>query len=116
MNQGTIASTRALPPTNTGCDNGFTCASGTVTVGGNTVAGGLVGYNEGFIVNAFATGAVTGTVSGSGFGSDLSANLGGLIGTNAGQITNVYASGNVGGLNVSGLNVGGLVADNQGTI
>jgi len=68
----------------------------------NTGAGGLVGYNEGYIGNSFATGSV------SGVGPDV----GGLVGSNINaSIANSYATGNVSGSS----NVGGLVGKNENT-
>ena len=63
-----------------------------------------MGNNAGTITNAYATGAVSGTVG----------NAGGLVGANdtVGTITNSYATGTVHG----GGGIGGLVGTNGGTI
>ena len=73
---------------------------GGVITGGEYV-GGLVGWNEGTVSNAYATGTVSGTQS-----------VGGLVGGNAGSVSNAYATGAVGG----DVDVGGLVGWNQGTV
>ncbi|WP_218187060.1 MBG domain-containing protein [Pseudomonas sp. 21C1] len=74
-------------------------ATGNVS-GGENVAGGLVGENQGTLENAYATGNVTG-----------SSHVGGLVGSNVrasdnlGIIRNAYATGSVTGNNL----VGGLI-------
>ncbi|WP_255191374.1 GLUG motif-containing protein [Natronobeatus ordinarius] len=65
-------------------------------------AGGLVGRNDGSIVDSHATGPVTGDIT-----------VGGLVGKNNGSITNASATGIVEGA-MSFL--GGLVGENTGTI
>ena len=74
-----------------------------VDVTGENVVGGLVGRNDGTIINSYATGGVSG-----GF------DVGGLIGQNNGTIQGSYATGRVSG----GADVGGLVGlnVNDGTI
>jgi len=69
---------------------------------GNNV-GGLVGWNEGGIVqNCYATGSVSG-----------SGNVGGLVGHNSGMLRNCYAANNVSGSNA----VGGVAGRNHyGTV
>ena len=66
----------------TNCGAGLTCASGAVSVGSGGTAGGLAGYNDGIIANAFATGDVSGAAGlGNGTnGFDHSTDLGGLVG------------------------------------
>ncbi|MGA7489014.1 MAG: GLUG motif-containing protein, partial [Xanthobacteraceae bacterium] len=118
QNFGTIAgfTTAAL---NEPCTAGQTCASGTVTVGGNGTGGGLVGSNAGIIRNAFATGSVTGAAgSGSGGvdGQGGTTTLGGLAGFNQGRIELSFASGSVGTSNVANLQAGGLVGSNSGAV
>ncbi|UVE18066.1 YDG domain-containing protein [Pseudomonas sp. LS44] len=103
------------------------------TVEGRDSVGGLVGYNDGEISNAYATSAVsgsgdyvgglvgyiasgtisnayaTGTVTGS-------SNVGGLVGYNfAGTISNAYATGMIRPV-TGAIYVGGLVGRNTGTI
>ena len=57
-----------------------------MTVGSpNYYVGGLVGYNEGAIAQAYAVGAVSGQY------------VGGLAGNNSGTITQAYAAGAVSG-------------------
>ena len=74
----------------------------TVSVSGNNLVGGLVGYNNGIISQSFATGAILGAYS-----------VGGLVGVNDnGIISQSYATGSVTGA----YNVGGLVGWNNGTI
>ncbi len=83
-------------------------ATGIVRSNSNDV-GGLVGYNNGSIINAYATGNVDGCYDG------CRDNIGGLVGynSNSGTISNSYSS----GMTVSGYrSVGGLVGDNSGTI
>jgi len=61
--------------------------------------GGLVGINEGTVVDCYLTGSVSGNYK-----------VGGLVGYNDGTITNCYSTGSVNGSN----GVGGLVGDNWG--
>ncbi|RDI31589.1 GLUG motif-containing protein, partial [Gluconacetobacter liquefaciens] len=81
------------------------------TVTGTNYVGGLVGYNNGKITDAYATGPVNAT----GTRSNVGSNVGGLVGLNdsSGQITDAYATGPV---NATGnySNVGGLVGLNNG--
>ncbi|WP_171051149.1 GLUG motif-containing protein, partial [Halomonas sp. ATBC28] len=65
-------------------------------VTGKNYVGGLVGWNDGSISNAYATGAVSGDQT-----------VGGLVGSNQGTITHAYATGTV-----SGQDAGGLVGRN----
>ncbi len=104
---------------------------GSVTGGGGTYAGGLVGYNVGTIINSYATGTVNGanyvgglagynwsggTISNSystGNVSGTGGRVGGLVGyNNGGAISNSYSTGTVTGT----ADVGGLVGDNSGAI
>jgi len=97
-------------------------ASGSVTdrTTGSWV-GGLVGYNNGYpagvgvgsIINAYATGAVSGGSGsgGLGNGSGIGSDTGGLAGINIGTISNAYATGVVSG--GSGTYLGGLVGEND---
>ena len=71
-----------------------------------THVGGLVGDNEGTIINSYVTGNVT-SIGGL-------ERVGGLVAFNEGTIINSYVNGNVTGLNV--FRMGGLVGDNEGTI
>ena len=80
-----------------------------VTITGRAHVGGLVGYNNGVVSNAYTSGTVTGT-------GDY---VGGLVGYNdsLGTITNAYSTGNVDGSFDGGINyVGGLVGYNDGSI
>ncbi len=117
-NSGTIAGTTTPTATST-CAQGaaFSCATGAVSVGSHGGGGGLVGGNQGTIVNALATGAVTGAAGAGTQGANGGGtHLGGLTASNSGLIQSAIATGNVGTLGVAGLNVGGLVSDNSGTI
>ena len=80
-------------------------ASGDVTASGSG-AGGLVGFNTSTasITESYATGGVTGA----------GGNFGGLVGVNAGSITNAYATGDVGVATTN--NSGGLIGRNSGTV
>ncbi|MEG2569672.1 MAG: GLUG motif-containing protein, partial [Acinetobacter sp.] len=71
------------------------------SVKGNGSVGGLVGYNNSSISNAYATGSVTGSYS-----------VGGLVGENYGGISNAYATGAVTGSDITG----GLTGMNWGGI
>lgn len=89
-------------------------ATGNVTGGGYQV-GGLVGFNVngGSIARSYATGSVTGTSSGAGYGY-----VGGLVGANGysgdgGSISQSYATGTV--RSAAGP-VGGFVGHNEGSI
>jgi filamentous hemagglutinin family protein len=80
-------------------------AYATGAVSGSVAVGGLVGSNEGTITQTYSTGAVT--------GSRAAADVGGLVGFNDhGAITQAYASGAVSGLGF----LGGLVGVNAATI
>jgi filamentous hemagglutinin family protein len=116
QNQGTIGGGTQVPTLATGCGAGQACATNSVMVGAGGTGGGLVGSNDGIILNAFATGNVTGAGGPSASGFDHATNLGGLAGSNQGVIGFSFASGNVGTAGVASLQVGGLVADNGGTI
>jgi filamentous hemagglutinin family protein len=118
QNSGTINGTAIPTSALTPCGAGWTCAGGTVSVGSGGQGGGLVGWNNGIIEEAFATGAVTGAA---GLSSNCNncngeTSLAGLVGSNQGLIQFSYATGDVGTLNVAYLQIGGLVADNGGTI
>jgi filamentous hemagglutinin family protein len=116
LNFGTIQGT-AVPAANQACVAGQTCATGAVSVGSNAVGGGLVGWNDGIIISAFATGGVTGAAGISNLNGDGNPTiLGGLAGRNTGAIADSHARGNVGTLNVANLEVGGLVGENAGAI
>ena len=74
----------------------------TGSVSGRDRVGGLVGSNDGIIMNCYVTGSVSGRDR-----------VGGLVGSNDGIIMNCYATGSVSGNS----NVGGLVGRNDnGTI
>jgi hypothetical protein len=78
-------------------------ASGEVT-GSDYGAGGLVGYNTalGALTSVYATGRIDGTAGGEG----------GLVGYNLGSIANAYATGDVGIATTH--TVGGLIGNNAG--
>ena len=101
-----------------------------VSVTGNQFVGGLVGWNNGAIIQTYATGSVTGAYGAGGlvgvnwYGGTISQSyatgavsgrtqVGGLVGGNNGSISQSYATGAVSG-NTYG--VGGLVGWNHGTI
>ncbi|QDD89915.1 YDG domain-containing protein [Pseudomonas oryzihabitans] len=76
-------------------------AYATGSVSGNYYVGGLVGYNDrGTLSNAYATDSVSGSYSG------------GLVGYSSGTLSNVYATGSVSGSQY----VGGLLGLNVGTL
>ena len=75
----------------------------TASVSGKYDLGGLVGENSGAISTSYATGAVT----------SRDEITGGLVGLNDGTITNTYATGSV--MGYDGM-VGGLVGENGGAI
>ncbi len=125
-NQGTVQGSTA-PSLASSCSVGvaFSCAGGDVKVSALGLAGGLIGNNDGTLVNVLATGAVTGAagfpsgINGShnhGSGNQDPTLLGGLVGENTGTIGYGFATGAVGTLGVAYLQVGGLVADNSGSI
>jgi filamentous hemagglutinin family protein len=120
VNYGSISGTTwtTLP---TGCvaGGGFACADGNVSIGSLGQGGGFVGYNEGIIKYAFATGAVTGaaglpSTDGQAF-NNLTA-IGGFAGDNHGQIFNSTAAGSVGSAGTMWLAAGGFAANNEGII
>ncbi|APQ12041.1 hypothetical protein BJP27_11210 [Pseudomonas oryzihabitans] len=77
-------------------------AYATGSVSGNHYVGGLVGFNDrGTLSNAYATDSVSGT-----------SNVGGLVGYSSGTLSNVYATGSVSGSQY----VGGLLGLNVGTL
>jgi hypothetical protein len=85
---------------NGGVIQGISMVNAHVT--GYTGVSGLMGGNEGTVINSYSTGNVTGT----GW-------VGGLVGANAGTVGNSYSIGNVTG----NLSVGGLVGGNlNGTV
>ena len=115
-NSGTVLGTTE-PSSTQACGAGQTCAAGAVSVGSNATGGGLVGYNDGIIAYAFATGAVTGAAGASVLGNNgKQTSLGGFAGSNQGLISGSHSTGNVGTFNIANLQVGGLVADNGGVI
>lgn len=74
-------------------------------------AGGLVGFNDGTIIDSFSTASVTVATT--------EANLvvaGGLVGENNGTITRSHATGTVSGSTAGDFSVGGLVGDNNGLV
>ena len=98
-----------------------------VNIIGNNSIGSLVGWNNGTVINSYATGSISGDVFNSGglVGqneanafirnsyaavsiSGIADNAGGLVGSNNGTIENSYATGSVEGIS----NVGGLVGGN----
>ena len=107
-------------PSNCALGASYSCASGTVSVGTLGVAGGLVGDNDGTLVNVLATGPVTGAAGVSSGNNNNNGNtqtvLGGLAGFNSGTIASAVATGSVGTAGVVYLQVGGLVGQNSGTI
>ena len=118
QNSSVIAG-RWFEGTPTKCRSGDTCASGTVSVGSEGVAGGLVGDNTGFIKNAFAIADVIGAAGNPGSSPHEFNNqttLGGFAGVNSGLIKNSFAVGTVGSSTVNWLQVGGFVGDNSGVI
>ena len=112
QNQGTISGNKSAPSASTLCGDGQTCAIGLVTVGSGGAAGGFAGFNDGIILNVFATGDVSGAAG----SSNNSTSLGGLVGQNQGAITGSLASGTIGAHGVGFLQAGGFVAENNGTI
>jgi len=96
-------------------------------VGGGYNVGGLVGLNEGTVLNCSAAGDVTGLryytgglVGKNEYGRSISrsfsasnvtgeTSIGGLVGLNEGEILNCYATGSVDGINY----VGGLAGENH---
>ncbi|WP_049976271.1 MBG domain-containing protein [Azospirillum sp. B506] len=94
---------------NNGGTIGTSFATGSVSAGGSNL-GGLAGANDaaGSIQNSYATGAVSGTRS----GSD---HIGGLVGLNSGTatVTNSYATGTA-ATSGSGTNIGGLIGQLTG--
>ncbi len=104
-----------------------------VTITGNNLVGGIVGWNERDMDGCYATGSVVGSDSVGGLvgcnaGSitgcystcslnriEESAYIGGLVGWNTGSVTNCYATGSI---NTSDDcdSVGGLVGENSGNL
>jgi hypothetical protein len=75
---------------------------------GDSVVGGLIGYNEGIVEDSYTTGIVSGGENGN--------LIGGLIGINKeGTIINSHSASNV-EVGYNGSNLGGLVGRNYGTI
>ncbi len=68
--------------------------------------GGLIGYNEGAVANAYSMGAVT--------GGDQ---LGGLVGTNTGSLYSVYSTGLVqAAAGATPTEMGGLIGEDDGLV
>jgi filamentous hemagglutinin family protein len=82
------------------------------SVTGGSYVGGLVGRDYGSIAHSYTTGAVTGSVNASSYGSYGSRDVGGLVGDNHGSISSSHATGTVNGIYF----VGGLVGVSFGTI
>ena len=102
-----------------------------VNVQGNIDVGGLVGENNGSILNSYAIGTVTGNhnvggLTGQSRGSISSSftnikvsgdsEVGGLVGYSLGDIENTYAAGTVSIITAADQALGGLVGWNQGSI
>ncbi len=97
--------TGALAAQNYGTIFGSFASGGSVTAGGASDVGGLVGYNDGNLAESFASDSVQGSSN---------SYLGGLVGYNVGPISQSYASGPVTGTKVSA--IGGFVGFNSGAI
>lgn len=82
-------------------------ASGTVISDTGYNAGGLVGYNTeyGYIIESYATGAITGIIR-----------VGGLVGLNNGDVEDCYSTGAVTGINAVGGIEGGGAGNTCGSI
>jgi hypothetical protein len=79
-------------------------------VNGSDYIGGLVGGNNGRIINSYVSGSVSGSV----YNRDLLVIVGGLVGYNHGSITGCYATGNVTLIaNVYSMHIGGLTGFND---
>jgi hypothetical protein len=72
------------------------------SIGGDSVVGGLVGYDSGKVNQCYSTSAVSGTGHA----------VGGLVGDNGGIVTNCYSTAAVSG----DWSVGGLAGNNYGTV
>jgi filamentous hemagglutinin family protein len=120
FNQGVIAGTTSPPPPGASCLAGaaYSCAGGDVHVGALGQGGGLVGNNDGTLLNVFASGNIGGAagVSGDPGSFDGTTRLGGLAGVNSGTIGSAYAIGTVGTNGIAFLEVGGLIGANHGAI
>ncbi len=91
----------ALVGTNEGRISDSSVENGTLSVKGGT-GGGLVGANQGTVVNSYARINLSGAYK-----------VGGLIGDNRGWVANSYAESNVMG---SADDVGGLIGHNKGSL
>ncbi|PAV38867.1 hypothetical protein CJ260_06845 [Megasphaera sp. ASD88] len=84
-------------------------STGSVIAGSNTVAGGLVGTNEGSLGNSYSDSAVTVTT-----GITTSSGLGGVVGSNTGDVQFVDSLGVTNGGATGSSNVGGIIGINEG--
>ena len=84
-------------------------STGSVIAGSNTVAGGLVGTNEGSLGNSYSDSAVTVTT-----GITTSSDLGGVVGSNTGDVQFVDSLGVTNGGATGSSNVGGIIGINEG--
>lgn len=79
-------------------------------------AGGLVGYNEGIIINCYTSGSVSITSNQCAWHMDGIAYAGGLVGYNVGSLTSCYATGSVRATALDTAYAGGLVGNNTSVI
>jgi hypothetical protein len=80
-------------------------AYATGSVMGNNAIGGLVGQNDGVIYRSYATGTVKGVKDSGGYGSNYIGGLVGIVDVDGGLINQSYATGSVSGSSY----IGGLV-------
>jgi filamentous hemagglutinin family protein len=116
-NYGTITGTSwSTAPTT--CAASFTCAMGNVSVGSQGQGGDFVGFNQGIINFAFATGNVSGAAGQPSVNGvyNNQTQLGGFVGDNQGLIANAFATGTVGSAGTQYLSIGGFAGSNEGTI
>ena len=81
---------------------------------GDIVAGGLVGANEGAILNAYTTGTTTATGTAPG-GIAQHALAGGITGKNTGSVSKTYATGTSAATGATQNHAGAVIGDNAGT-
>lgn len=106
----TVGEGGILAAVNSGTVSGV-MVSGDILSGGYAPAGGLVGINNGTVIDSYSTADVSVDPI-----ESSTATIGGLVGENTGNIIRSNSSGSVIGSNAIRFSMGGLVGENSGLI